>query len=584
MNIKRIGAPVAGVAAAALALAGCTTTTPDPGNTGGSTSAPPAAGATVTIAEVNELTSFQTGTADGNVDINNQIDYFTKGAFFYLDPAAAVVYDESFGTVEQVSEDPLVVKYTVNEGVVWSDGEAFDADDMVLAWAAASGYYDGAGEGGVKYFSPAGSTAGLDQTSYPEIGDDGRSITLTFSGPYADWTLFQPTGVPAHVVASNASIDGSLLDVFEAATPGEENAELREVATFWNTGFDAASLPDDPALYLATGPFIVSEWSPGQSVTLVKNERYTGDHSPEGIDKIVVRFIADGPAQVAALQNQEVDIINPQASSDLLATLEGLSGVNILTGPTGSYDHLDLNHNPSGVFADANVREAFLKTVPRDQLVDALIRTIDPEAPLLNSQIFFPGVEGYAEAEAVNGLSAFVDPDIEGAKALLAGATPTVRIAYNKDNPNRLDAFLAIQASAAQAGFNVVDGGLAGDVWGGALTQPDTWDAFIFGWSTVGAGVGGVPQLFKSTSDSNFGKFNSPEADALMDQLVRSVDPAEQVQLQVQIDEILGKGFFGLPMYVLPGVFANSERINGIEYNTWQTGPIWNFWEWTVSE
>ena len=34
--------------------------------------------------------------------------------------------------------------------------------------------------------------------------------------------------------------------------------------------------------------------------------------------------------------------------------------------------------------------------------------------------------------------------DIDGAKKLLNGATPTVRIMYNKDDPNRVDAFSLI--------------------------------------------------------------------------------------------------------------------------------------------
>lgn len=570
MRIRRTGAPLAIIAIAGIALAGCTTTGPTEEDT--------EAGGTVTVAEVNELSSFNIGTADGNVDINNQINYFTQGAFFYLDDSASVVYDESFGTVELLSEDPLSVKYTINEGVTWSDGEPYDADDMVLSWAAASGYYD---EGEEVYFTPAGSTSGLDQTAYPEIGDDGRSITLNFSGPYADWTLFQPTGVPAHVVAENAGLEGSLLD---ALTEDAAPEDVRAVADFWNTGFDTASLPGDESLYLASGPFMVDAWDPGQSVTLVANESYTGDRSPEGIDEIVVRFIADANAQVTALQNGEVDIINPQASGDILTQLEGLEGVNVLTGKTGSYDHIDLNHDPAGVFGDPDVREAFLKTIPREQIMDALIRPLDPEAEVLNSQIFFPGVDGYDQAVSSNGSDAYGEADIEGATALLAGATPTVRIAYNNANPNRVDSFLAIQASAAEAGFVIEDGGLAADVWGGALTQPETWDAFIFGWSTVGAGVGGVPQLFHSASDSNFGGFNSPEVDALADELTRTVDPERQIEIQVEIEALLWEGGFGLPMYILPGVIANTESVENVKYNTWQTGPIWNFWEWTLAE
>ena len=574
---------MATVSVAALALTGCTTTN-DEGVV---------AGSTVSIAETNELSSFNPDSATGNVDINAQIDYFTQSSFFYLDTVPEVVYDEGFGTVELVSDDPLTVKYTINEGVTWSDGVAIDADDMLLSWASGSGYYDDAsynddGEivSGNVYFSPAGSTSGIDLTAFPELGDDGRSMTLTYSEPFADWNLISPVGVPAHVVAENAGIDPEGVVAFfeglpegDEAAPAEANAELRAMADFWNSGFDTATLPGDASLYLASGPYIVDEWDAGQSVVLVANESYTGDLKP-AFEQVVVQFIPDATAQVQALENGEVDIINPQASADTLASLEGIAGVDVKTGDTGSYDHIDLNFS-SPVFQDENVREAFLKTIPREQILDALIRPLDPEAEVLNSQTLFPGVPGYDEAVAANGSDAYAEVDIEGATALLGGATPTIRLAYNNANPNRVDAFLSIQASAAEAGFIIEDGGLGSEAWGAALSVTDSWDAFIFGWSTVGVGVVGNDQLFGSTGGGNFGKYSNAEADALMQELAVTVDSGEQLDIILQVENLIWADKFGLPLYISPGVQAIGPNVTGVEYNAWQTGPIWNYWEWT---
>ena len=584
-RVKRLVTAGAVVGVTALVLTACTTT--ESGTTAESAG-------TVRIAEVNELTSFNPDTSEANVDINSQIQYLTQGAFFRLDDTASVVYDESFGVVEVLAEEPLSVKYTINEGVTWSDGEPYDADDMLLSWAAQTGYFDDAdaeGTVGTTYFSPAGSTDGINLTALPEVGDDGRSITLNYSGVFADWNLFQPTGVPGHVVAEQAGMDSAgLIDLIttmpqgDVDAPVEPNADMRAVADVWNNGFVSASLPSDASLFLSSGPFEVTSWDAAQSVTLGLNETYSGDKAPVGIDQIVVRFIADANAQVQALQNGEVDIINPQSSADTLSALEALDGVNVLTGDTGSYDHIDLNFAAGGVFETADVREAFLKTIPREQILDALIRPLDPEAGLLDSQIFFPGTNGYDESVAANGSAEFAEVDIAGATALLAGATPTVRLAYNEANPNRVDAFLAIQASAAEAGIIVVDGGLPADQWGEALSLSDTWDAFIFGWSTVGAGVTGVPQLFSSTGGGNYTAYNDPAADALMNQLVSETDPDAQVALQIQIDALTFDAQFGLPMYITPGVIASGGNVAGVEYSPWQTGPIWNFWDWTMAE
>ena len=46
--------------------------------------------------------------------------------------------------MEKTSDDPLTVKYTINEDLKWSDGEPITADDLLLGWAIGSGYYDDA--------------------------------------------------------------------------------------------------------------------------------------------------------------------------------------------------------------------------------------------------------------------------------------------------------------------------------------------------------------------------------------------------------------------------------------------------------
>ena len=72
--------------------------------------------------------------------------------------------------------------------------------------------------------------------------------------------------------------------------------------------------------------------------------------------------------------------------------------------------------------------------------------------------------------------------DIEGAKKLLRGA-PEVRIMYNKDNPNHVDAYSLISESATKAGFKIVDGGLGKSDWGRA-SGSGGYDAALFGWAT----------------------------------------------------------------------------------------------------
>ncbi len=596
MRFGRTSKAVGVAAAAALALSACAA------NTGTETPAESASGeatgGNIRVVEVNAFSSFNSNSSEGNVDINGKIAYATHSGFNYINNDLEVVANEDFGTIEVLSEDPLSVKYTVNEGVNWSDGEPVDGGDLLLEWAISSGYFndaktDDAGEvvSGTTYFDYAGDTSGLALTELPEIGEDGRSITLNYSEPFADYLvafgLLTEGGIdtPAHVLAEKGGLadEDALIELIKTAPKGDpaspaERPEVQALADFWNTGFDTKSLPTDTSLFLSNGPFITTAITPDQSMTLTRNADYSWGPEPK-VDEITVRYIGEAPAQVQALQNGEVDIIAPQASADTVEQLQGLDGVTVEQGNQLQYDHLDLNF--SGVFADEKVREAFMKTVPRQQLVDTIIKKINPDAEPLDSQLFLTDQAPYEESASNNGSGAFAAVDIEGAKALLAGATPEVRIMYNRDNPNRLNSYTLIAESAAQAGFKIVDGGLGKSDWSAALGN-GTYDATIFGWINSGVGVSGVPQIFKTGNGSNFNGFSSPEADTLMDELIVTTDPAEQDALQVQIDELIWDSKYGLPLFQVPGVDAYSNNVSGIQYMPNQTGVWWNFWDWAV--
>ena len=589
-RLKRVATAALATGAAALVLAGCTTTGPAPAEGEG--------GGTITVATTNAFTSFNGDTPDANLDTNGMVGYLTGvsgglglGGFMRLDNDFSILTDDSFGTYEKVSDDPLTVKYTLNEGLKWSDGEPITADDMLFSWAQSSGYYDDAtfdpesGEvtSGTQYFSLAGSTAGLDTTDFPEISDDNLSLTISYSTPFVDWELVNMIGKPAHVMAEKAGVS---LDEFiktlndmpkgDPAAPVEANPVLKAAADFWNTGYDVTSMPTDESLLVASGPFIVTDFTPESDITLEKNPEYQGDLSP-AYDQLIIRFIGDANAQVTALQNGEVNAIQPQASADTLTALEN-ANANVSEGNQVAYDHLDLRQ--AGVFADPAVREAFLKTVPRQQILDSIITPINPSAEVLNSQIFLPTDAQYKDAVAASGYDSFVEPDIEGAKALLAGATPTVRILYNTNNPNRVDSFRAIQESAQQAGFIIVDAGSPD--WSSLLTS-DTYDASIFGWISPGAGNAALPQIFKTNGGGNYSLYSNADVDALVDESQITLDPDALSDIKIKIDAATAKDFYGLPLFQLPGLFADNGTISGIDYFGGQTGIVWNIQDWTIT-
>lgn len=588
-RFRRLATVAAIAGASAMVLAACTTT----GN--GDTAD---GGDTISIATTNAFTSFNADTPRANLDTNGMVGYLTGvsgglglGGFLRLDPGFEIITDDSFGTYERISEDPLTVEYTLNEGLTWSDGEPITADDMLFAWAVNSGYYDDATideetyevVSGTQYFTLAGATDGLDTTSFPEISDDNLSLTITYSEPYVDWELVNLMGKPAHVVAEKAGVSLeefvtllSELPEGDPAAPGEVNETLMAAADFWNTGYDVTSFPSDESLLVSSGPFIVSAFTAESDITLTRNPEYKGDLSPE-YETLIIRFIGDANAQVTALQNGEVNAIYPQPSADTLDALEN-ANANTHEGDQLSYDHLDLK--TVGVFAEQSVREAFLKTVPRQQILDSIITPINPSAEVLNSQIYVPANAWYEDAVAASGYDEYTEPDIEGAIELLAGQTPTVRILYNTGNPNRVDSFNAIRQSAEQAGFIIVDGGSPD--WSSLLSGGE-YDASIFGWISPGAGNTALPQIFKTGGGGNYNGYSNSAVDALVDRALVSLDADELEELKVQIDAITKQDAYGLPLFQLPGLFADNGTVNGLEYFGGQTGIVWNAHEWTIA-
>jgi peptide/nickel transport system substrate-binding protein len=569
---------IAGVAA--VALAACTTS---------SDTAAPSTGKTVTIAEVNEATSFNVNTPQGNLDTNGMINYLTQPQPFTLDAKYNVVPNTSLLTLKKLSDNPLKVEYTIKAGQKWSDGKPMTADDLLLGWASSSCYFDsakfdadGTVTSGTQYFATAGGC--VFSTDRPTVGNDNRSITFTYDQPYVDWQLNQYImQLPAHVVAPEAGVtEDALVKAIETAPKGDVDnpaavdPTLQKVAKFVNTGYDKTSLPSDKKLLVSGGPMKVSAWTPKQSMTLVPNPEYTGDHKVK-ISKLVIRFIGDANAQVTALQNGEVDAIQPQTSADTVKALKGVSGAKVIQGNQVAYDHLDLNFN-SGVFKDPAVRQAFLLTIPREDILKSIITPINPDAKVLNSQIFLPGQDGYDQSVAANGSSDYAAVNIDKAKQLLNGQTPTVKILYNTENPNRVDDFQAIQASAAKAGFKVVDGG--SPQWSTLLPGGD-YDASIFGWINPGAGNAQIPQLFQTGNPSNYNNYNNPDVSALAVKTQSTLDTSELLNLKLQIDAASFKDAYGLPLYQLPGLFATQGNLKGVSWFGGQTGLVWNIWDWS---
>ena len=599
---KRFLAAGASVAAAALVLTACTPP-------GGGDDDDASNDTTLNIGWNESFRSMNTLTANGNATSNAILTYLMNDNFGYYNDDLEVT-DGNLGNVEQVSEDPLKVKYSFNDDAKWSDGTPVDAADLALTWAGMSSNFNTVesnsdDEGNVKkndedtvYFDSSTIGASLIK-DFPEISDDGKELTFEYTKPYSDWADefgigADGVGVPAHIVAKKAlGIDDAekgkqaILD----AIKDKDTKKLSKISNVWNTGFDFTSMPEDEDLLVHSGPYKMTKFEEGQYVTLELDDNYSGPTKPK-INTITVRYNGDPMAMVQAVENGEVDFTQPQATSDVLSAAEDLDGVKVDTGDDATYEHVDFTFDNKGPFDPAanggdedkarKVRQAFLKTVPRQDIVDKIIKPLNPEAKTRDSFNQVPGSPMYDAIVKGNGMEALKEVDVDGAKKLLKEAgvdSPTVRVMYDNTNSRRQQEFQLIKESAEKAGFEIKD---VGDVNWGTRLGDGTYDVALFGWQSEGTGITESDANYRTGAQNNYGGYSSKKTDKILDEIL--VAPEEdQEKLSTELEKQLTDDAFGAPLFQFPSLLIYNEKLKNASTITVSPTLMWNYWEWEVN-
>lgn len=609
MKIRRLTVAAAAIATGALVLSGCSAPQQE---------SEVIAGTEITVAWNDAFREYNTLSVTGNATANTNITYLANKNFNYYDNGPSLVKNTDFGTYEKISDDPLTIKYTVNEGVKWSDGTPVDAADMLLNWAANTTQVNSVtgddvttdeetGEvtdqaGGTFFNSGAVEGNGLDLVSKtPEISDDGRSLTYVYDAPYVDWEIATGigVGVSAHGTVQLAFPDedysaAEAKDLLIKAIQDKDDAVLAPVSETWNNGYRFSDMPAEPQKVLSNGAYTITDLVDGQYVELTANPDFDWGPKPS-YEKITVRVIEDPQAQIDALNNGEVQIASGQPTADLLTQVQGLDGISYEGVPEGTYEHVDVQVTNGGAFDPVNfggdeakakaARQAFFMTVPRQDILDRLIKPLQENAELRNSNVFVPGTDNYEASAAVNGYADRV-VDIEGAKAKLAEAgvsNLTARVLFAASNPRRQQEFTLMQESAALAGITLVNAST--DTWGQDLSaKTDAYDVALFGWQSTSLAVGESGPNYQTGGINNYYGWSNPELDALFDGLQTEVDPKVQRETLIKAETIIADEYWTLPIFQFPGLTAWSDTVTGVAPSFLSPTYFWNYWEWTPAD
>ena len=499
-------------------------------------------------------------------------------SFWYFGTDGSIIPNEDFGTYEKTSDDPLTVKYTISDDAKWSDGTPVTAGDFIFHWAANNDTVKAEGSE-----TPLFDSISFEQGKYipeaPEGEADGKEFTVTYPEPYADWEILISTALPAHIVAKEAGM--SFEELVTAAKEKDVEA-LTPAAEFWNDGWDFSpgELPD-ASLVPSMGPYKFKDggWQAGQSITLEANPEYWG--TPAATKELVLRF-ADPKTHVQALQNGDLDVIEPQATVDTLQQLEGLGDdVNVQTGDQLTWEHVDYNRGEGSVFADSpELREAFALCLPRQQIVDNLIKPIYADAQVMNLREVFPFQDKYQEVVDEAYPKEMDEPNIEKAKELVekSGVSkPTVRLGYQAGNQRRTETVALIKSSCDQAGFDVQDAN--SPVFFKEVMPAGDYDAALYAWAGSGQKASGA-NIYQSDGAQNQQSYNNPEVDAAWDKLATSLDENEQLEQTKTIEKLLWEDFQAIPLYAHPGLVGHKADVANVRDTAAQSGALWNVEQW----
>jgi peptide/nickel transport system substrate-binding protein len=467
---------------------------------------------------------------------------------FHVQPDFTVKLDDTFlVSAEQTSTDPQTIVYRINQGAVWSDGVPVNADDFIYLWKNSNGSIKS---------NDIASITGYDQIRSVVGSDGGKTVTVVFQTPFADWKgLF--TGIlPSHYVKKQ---------------PGT-----------WNSGLDK-----NPEKIPSAGPFLVKDYTSGQSLTMVRNDKYWGHKAY--LDEIVYRFLPASTTPAAALQNNEVDLIYPQPQLDQVQQVKALPDVTSEVNLGLNFEHLDFNFKNQHL-RDLRVRQAIATGLNIQQLVDRTVKPFTDKAQPLGNRIWVTGQPEYQDHFGQYGKG-----DVAGAQELLqeAGYSRDADGVYAKDGKklslrfstttgNRIRENQAelVQTQMKEVGIDIKITNAGPTKLFVEWLPKGNFDIVNFAWISSPFVISASQPLYETNSGSNYGGYSNAKVDELFKEAVSETEEAKKAKLGNQIDQQLTADMATIPLYTKPTFLAFRKEFVNIGDNATQEGPFWNAGTW----
>ncbi|NOZ29812.1 MAG: peptide ABC transporter substrate-binding protein [Chloroflexi bacterium] len=239
-----------------------------------------------------------------------------------------------------VSDDGLTITVRFKEGIKWSDGEPFTADDFKFTWEAIMHPESG-----------AVSTTGWRDIESIETPDDYTAV-IKFKQFYAPYlALLTAEIIPRHATGDPANMPK------------------------WDFNWHP----------IGTGPFMMTEWVSGDHITLVRNPNYREAPEKPYLDGVNIIITPSREVGKALIKTGDIDILWDLVEADI-PEFENLEGVVLAAPPDTGTERLLLNladptidatddplNNPHWALGDLRVRQAIQYGIDKAKINDELL-------------------------------------------------------------------------------------------------------------------------------------------------------------------------------------------------------------------
>ena len=407
-----------------------------------------------------------------------------------------------------VSDDGLTYTFTLREGVKFSNGQDFTAEDVEYTF--------------MHLLSPESINA----------------------------------DIPLEIEGAQDYMDGKADTVSGITVDGDYQISVTLVEGASNFGIDVDET-------VGTGPYIVKEWINNDHITLVKNDNYWGEEP--SVDTCVIHVIPDASTQNLMYQNGELDIIDLdfQDASIVTSTYETQYADKIVSGKRLALTYMNMNAK-SDYLSDPVVREAIQMSIDRQAILDSVY---SGKGHLENS-IIPQGVLGHND----NATEIVYDPDGAKKLLEDAGYKDgeiTFEMGYDSSaSANNQMVCQIIQQQLAAVGINMEIKTYDQSSWL-ATRKAGEMDSFVGTWTMDYNDPANILGTFFGSVENTVLRSDNYQDTAIIDRVAAApsiIDDDERyAEYQALEEKIIHEDYSWVPLFALDHEFAISDAVESYQ-------------------